>query len=144
MIMSQDIILQILLGNVTVAFIPVRKDSKSDKILRCGEQPLTTGKGPTTYAILDVIKNQRKYITDIADDELHRGGFVNKEAFILWWISNNHQITDEINLVFFELLSIRKKGKNLIRDNNMRVPNRLTQKVDMTIANEELVNRLKE
>lgn len=141
MIVQRDILLQIMQGKITVLFQPV-KVGAIKPLQRCGTKPLTENGGPRVLAVVDVLYNKRKFIPDITDVELQQGGFNSKEAFVLWWLSNNHQITDEVDIITFELLSIRTKGRNLLKDYNLKPASDSTKKF-LDEPNWELINRVK-
>lgn len=117
-----DILLKILSGKVTKYFKPINKDVKKP-LERCGERPLTTGrKSKRVYANIDILHNKRKTIPELTNEDLQSAGFTSLNDFIKRWVSDGNNLTDQIDVVTFEVLFLRKYGKEFLISHNIKVP----------------------
>lgn len=123
MLIDDRFLLQALLKNITVTFVPIKTNQRNNpikniyRIHKWGEQHIYTDLNKRKlYGVVDVIGATRALIKNISDKDLKNGGFKTREDFEKWCIAKFKLTKDDyIGVVEFELLKLKPAGRLLLK-----------------------------
>jgi hypothetical protein len=123
MLIDDQFLMQALLKNITVTFVPVKINSQYNKskggnyrINKHGEQHIYTYSNKRRlYGVVEVTATTRKLIKNVTDNELLNAGFT-RDDFEKWCITKFKLTKDDyIGVVEFELMKLKPAGKIFIK-----------------------------
>jgi hypothetical protein len=123
---EKDLLPKILTRRISIVFKHVGQRNyhgiTKKTMHRCGEHIITTSDSRKSYAVVDVVKSERKHPNDISDTEMVKAGFKDKKDLKIWLFVNGYGYDEQVNLVHFEIKQLTPKGKSFLISRNMRLP----------------------
>jgi len=113
--LPKDLLVPILQGKVTAIF-----KLFGDRHELCGERNLSVSR--RTYCVADILSTRKCTINDITEEDLKRGNFKNIEAFHKWWFSKGYHNNDLVNIVYFDILRYKPRGRWFLKKLGKKVP----------------------